>query len=58
MLQGGKSRVEYVFYGKDMVTKDLERAIELSQNKYCPVSAMLGKSCEITHSYHVETMSD
>jgi uncharacterized OsmC-like protein len=41
-----------------MVTKDLERAIELSQNKYCPVSAMLGKSCEIAHSYHVETMSD
>jgi len=46
--------VEYVFYGLDLNSKDLERAIELSQNKYCPISAMLGKTCEITYSYKVE----
>jgi putative redox protein len=48
-----KINIEYVFYGKNMETKDLERAIDLSQNKYCPISAMLKESCEITHSYSV-----
>ncbi len=47
--------IEYVFYGKDIKTADLERAIDLSQNKYCPVTAMLRKSCEISHSYRVES---
>lgn len=46
--------VEYIFYGKDMKTKDLKRAIDLSQNKYCPVSAMLSNSCKITHSYKIK----
>ena len=49
-----KIHLEYVFFGKDLSTKDLERAIELSQTKYCSVSAMLNKSVEITHSYKVE----
>ena len=49
-----KINIEYIFYGKNMETKDLERAIDLSQNKYCPISAMLKESCEITHSYRVE----
>ncbi|HMA84043.1 MAG TPA: OsmC family protein [Candidatus Thermoplasmatota archaeon] len=49
-----KINIEYVFYGKNMETKDLERAIDLSQNKYCPISAMLKESCEITHSYQLK----
>jgi putative redox protein len=49
-----KIHVEYVFYGSKLNTDDLKRAIDLSQNKYCPISAMLGKACEITHSYRVE----
>jgi len=48
-----KINVEYVFYGSKLNTKDLERAIDLSQNKYCPISAMLGAACEITHSYKI-----
>lgn len=48
-----KINIEYIFYGKNMETKDLERAIDLSQNKYCPISAMLKESCEITHSYQI-----
>jgi putative redox protein len=27
----------------------LQRAVNLSQEKYCGVSAMLGKACPITH---------
>ena len=49
-----KIHIEYIFYGTNMDTKDLERAIDLSQNKYCPISAMLGKACEITHSFEIK----
>ena len=45
--------IEYVFYGENLSTSDLERAIDLSQNKYCPVSAMLKNSVELTNSYVV-----
>ena len=49
-----KLHLEYVFYGKDINTKDVERAIELSQTKYCGVTAMLKKAVEMTHSYRIE----
>jgi len=48
-----KINIEYLFYGKSLNTNDLERAIELSQTKYCSISAMLKKAVEITHSYKV-----
>jgi putative redox protein len=53
-----KIHVEYVFYGEDIKADDLERSIELSQNKYCPVSAMLRGSCELTYSYRVENQKN
>ena len=33
--------------------KRLQQAVDLSMEKYCSVSAMLSKSCEITHSYEL-----
>ena len=48
-----KIHLEYVFDGSDIKEKDVERAIELSQNTYCGVTAMLQKSIEITHSYRL-----
>ena len=48
-----KIHIEYIFYGSQLNTADLERAIDLSQNKYCPISAMLGKTCELTYSYKI-----
>ncbi|RLF28177.1 MAG: osmotically inducible protein OsmC [Thermoplasmata archaeon] len=48
-----KIHIEYVFGGRGIQNKDVERAIELSQGKYCPISAMLRKTVEITHSYRV-----
>ena len=33
--------------------KKLQRAITLSETTYCSVSAMLGKSVEITHEYEI-----
>jgi len=49
-----KIHIEYVFYGEDIREKDVERAIELSQTKYCGVTHMLKKAMEITHSYRIE----
>ncbi len=50
-----KLHIEYVFYGDNINTKDVERAIELSQTKYCGVTRMFEKAMEITHSYRIET---
>lgn len=49
-----KINIEYVFYGKDINPKDVERAIELSQTKYCGVTAMFQKAMEITYNYKIE----
>lgn len=48
-----KINLEYVFYGKDLNEKDIERAIELSMTKYCSVTAMLQKSVEINHTHRI-----
>ncbi|NOY06699.1 MAG: osmotically inducible protein OsmC [Chlorobi bacterium] len=47
--------IEYVFYGDNISVKAVERAIELSQTKYCGVSAMLQKAVTLTHSYRIES---
>jgi putative redox protein len=49
-----KIHIEYVFRGNNIKPADVEQAIELSQTKYCSVSAMLRKSAEITHTYRIE----
>jgi putative redox protein len=46
--------VEYVLAGPDIRPQDVERAIELSETKYCAVSAMLRDKVAITHSYRIE----
>ena len=48
-----KTNIEYIFYGKNIPTKDVERAIELSLTKYCSIYAMLKNSIEITESYKI-----
>ena len=45
--------MEYVFYGDGINCADVERAIDLSITKYCPVTAMLRESVKITHSYRI-----
>ncbi len=49
-----KMNIEYVFYGQDIKESDVERAIELSQTKYCGVTAMFDKAMEITHTFRIE----
>lgn len=46
--------IEYVVRGEGIDPAAVERAIELSEGKYCSVSAMLKKTAEITISYRIE----
>ena len=48
-----KIHLEYVFYGETINPVHVERAIELSAEKYCSVSAMLKASVQITSSYKI-----
>lgn len=48
-----KIHLKYIFYGKDIKSKDVEHAIELSEMKYCSASAMLRHTAEITTSYEI-----
>jgi len=48
-----KIHLEYVVTGEGVDRRAVERAIELSQTKYCPAAAMLSKAAEITTSYHI-----
>lgn len=46
--------LEFVLRGDDIPAADVERAIELSETKYCAVNAMLRGNVAITHSYRIE----
>jgi putative redox protein len=45
--------VHYVVRGQGLVDKLVQRAVELSAEKYCSVTVMLAKSVAITHDYEV-----
>ncbi|MBN1920569.1 MAG: OsmC family protein [Anaerolineae bacterium] len=45
--------LEYVLYGQGLSGEAVERAIGLSEEKYCSVMAMLRPTVKITHSYRV-----
>ncbi len=46
--------VEYVVRGDNISPEAVERAIQLSEEKYCSASAMLRAVARITHSYRIE----
>lgn len=43
-------RLIYRFFGEDLNTAKIEKAVKLSKDKYCGVSAMLQKNCPILSS--------
>jgi putative redox protein len=45
--------VHYVISGRDVEEKHVARAIKLSMEKYCSVTAMLAKTAEVTHDYEL-----
>jgi putative redox protein len=46
-----KIHVDYRVRGRDLAPAKVERAIQLSKEKYCSASIMLGAVAEITHSW-------
>ncbi len=46
-----KIHMHFTVTGKDIPAAAVERAIELSHEKYCSASIMLGKTAEITTSF-------
>jgi len=42
-------KIIYTFIGKDLPLEKIEKAVNLSQEKYCAVSAMLGKAAKLSY---------
>jgi putative redox protein len=49
-----KIHIRYIFRGKDLPMDKLEKAVSLSQERYCGVSEMLRKAATITHEILIE----
>ncbi len=45
--------LEYVFTGRELRPEQVQRAVELSQERYCSVSAMLRKAVDLTYSWRI-----
>ncbi|TNG00409.1 MAG: OsmC family protein [Gammaproteobacteria bacterium] len=45
--------IHFKVYGQGLSVKQVERAVELSANKYCSASIMLAKSAEVIHDFEV-----
>jgi len=46
--------VEYLFRGKDLKEKALQRAIQLSQDKYCSLGATLKAKAKVSYNYRIQ----
>jgi putative redox protein len=46
--------VVYIVHGEGVDRKGVERAVELSETKYCSVGAMLGKAAPIHHTIQLD----
>jgi len=53
-----KIHIHFIFVGVDIPAVAAEKAIELSQTKYCSVTAMIKATCEITTSFEILTPSE
>jgi putative redox protein len=49
-----KIHLKYTLSGSGLSPEKVERAIQLSKEKYCSASIMLGQVAEITHSWTVD----
>ncbi len=48
-----KIHVHYVIKGKSLDDKKVERAVDMTAEKYCSVSIMLAQSVDVTHDYEI-----
>lgn len=45
-----KMHFEYIVTGKDIQLKDVKRAVQLAEEKYCQAIAMMSKTAKIEHT--------
>ena len=45
--------VEHIFLGQNIQPEAVKRAIELTEERYCGASAMLGKTATLTHTFRI-----
>lgn len=50
--------VHFIVSGDGLSGKQVARAVELSAEKYCSASIMLGKTAEISHDYEIAAAGD
>ena len=48
-----KFQVEYLLWGENLIAKDVEQAIQLSEQKYCSVGGTLSKAAPIHSTYRI-----
>lgn len=49
--------LHFVISGNDLIDKKVSRAIELSAEKYCSASIMLGKTAKVSHDYKIKLLN-
>lgn len=49
--------VHFIVKGRQLNEKQVKRAVELSAEKYCSASIMLGKTASITHDYEIQDVA-
>jgi len=50
----GKVHVDYRLRGSNLREKAVQKAIQLSEDKYCSVGATIKKTAKLSHSYSVQ----
>lgn len=50
-----KIHLHFIVTGNELTEKAVERAVQLSAEKYCSVALMLEKTVEVTHSFEIKT---
>jgi putative redox protein len=45
--------LHFIVTGQDLTDKIVERAVNLSAEKYCSVALMLNKAATVTHSFEI-----
>ena len=53
-----KIHFHFIVTGKGLKPAQVERAVQLSAEKYCSASIMLGKTAAITHDFEIKEMPD
>ena len=45
--------IHFKVYGRDLQESAIERAVQMSAEKYCSASIMLGKAAKMSHSFEI-----